>query len=103
IDRTWAAFMPGAPVDRYFLNTNVDQMYASKEKQGQLLGYFSMLAVLIACLGLYGPATFDAQRRTKDIGVRKVMGGSVWSIMLLLTNDFSKLVIVSNVITWPAA
>jgi putative ABC transport system permease protein len=103
IDRTWAAFMPGSPVDRYFLDTNVDRMYGAEAKQGQLLGYFSLLAVLIACLGLYGLATFDAERRTKEIGVRKVMGGSVWSIVLLLTNDFSKLVLISNLIAWPVA
>jgi putative ABC transport system permease protein len=103
IDATWAALMPGAPVDRYFLDTNLDLMYAAEQKQGQLLGYFSVLAVVIACLGLYGLATFDAERRIKEIGVRKVMGSSVWSIVLLLTNNFSKLVLVSNVIAWPAA
>jgi putative ABC transport system permease protein len=64
---------------------------------------FSILAVFITCMGLYGLATYNAQRRTKEIGVRKVMGGSVWSIVWLLTNDFSKLVLLSNLIAWPVA
>ena len=64
---------------------------------------FAALAILVACLGLFGLATFNAQRRTKEIGVRKVMGGSVWSIVVLLTNDFSRLVLLSNLIAWPVA
>jgi putative ABC transport system permease protein len=65
-----------------------------------MLMAFAGLAIFVACLGLYGLAAFNAQRRTKEIGVRKVMGGSVWSIVLLLTNDFSKLVLLSNLIAW---
>jgi putative ABC transport system permease protein len=103
IDRTWAEFMPGLPIDRYFLSSNFDSMYLGEQKEERLLAYFSALAVFIACLGLYGLATFNAQRRVKEIGVRKVMGGSVWSIVLLLTNDFSKLVLISNVLAWPVA
>ena len=61
------------------------------------------MAILIACLGLFGLATFNAQRRIKEIGVRKVMGGSVWSIVWLLTSNFSRLVLVANVIAWPVA
>jgi len=61
------------------------------------------LAIFIACLGLYGLAAFTTEQRTKEIGIRKVMGGSVKDIVLLLTGDFSKLVILSNLLAWPAA
>jgi putative ABC transport system permease protein len=64
---------------------------------------FAALAIVITCMGLYGLATYNAQRRTKEIGVRKVMGGSVWGIVVLLTNDFSKLVLLSNLVAWPVA
>jgi len=67
----------------------------------QVFAGAALLAVAIACFGLFGLATFNTERRTKEIGVRKVMGGSVWSIVLLLTNDFSKLVLVANLIAWP--
>jgi putative ABC transport system permease protein len=103
IDDTWTAFMPGQPVSRSFLDQNLDAMYQAEDQQGQLFSYFSMLAILIACFGLYGLASFNVERRTKEIGVRKVMGGSVWSIVLLLTNDFSRLVLLANLIAWPIA
>lgn len=103
IDQTWAQFMPGHPVSRSFVEQNISLMYQKEERQGELLRYFSILAVIIACLGLYGLATYNAERRTKEIGVRKVMGSSVMRIVLLLTNDFSKLVLLSNIIAWPVA
>jgi putative ABC transport system permease protein len=64
---------------------------------------FATLAIFIACMGLYGLASFNAERRRKEVGVRKVMGSSVWGIVMLLTNDFSKLVLVANIIAWPVA
>jgi putative ABC transport system permease protein len=103
IDTVWKRLYPDAENNRYFLNDDFRAMYQAEETQGQLISWFSILAILIACLGLYGLASFNAERRTKEIGVRKVMGGSVWSIVLLLTNDFSRLVLLSNVIAWPLA
>jgi putative ABC transport system permease protein len=103
IDAVWKRLYPGAENNRYFLNDDFRAMYLAEETQGQLITWFSLFAIFIACLGLYGLASFNAERRTKEIGVRKVMGGSVWGIVLLLTNDFSKLVLLSNVIAWPLA
>jgi putative ABC transport system permease protein len=103
IDDTWREFMPDYPLQRRFLAQDFNTLYQSEQQQGELFRYFSLLAVFIACFGLLGLATFVAERRTKEIGVRKVLGGSVWSIVLLLTNDFSKLVLISNVIAWPVA
>ncbi|MES2625621.1 MAG: ABC transporter permease [Pseudomonadota bacterium] len=103
IDAVWKRLYPDQVNNRYFLDTDFRAMYLAEQKQGELFSWFSILAILIACLGLYGLASFNAERRTKEIGVRKVMGGSVWSIVLLLTNDFSRLVLLSNLIAWPVA
>jgi putative ABC transport system permease protein len=103
IDSTWRDFNPEVEVRRRFLDQDFAALYAAENQQGQMFMYFSGLAIVLACVGLFGLAAFNAERRTKEIGVRKVMGGSVWSIVLLLTNDFSKLVLISNVIAWPLA
>ena len=103
IDATWVTFYPDSLNRRYFLQQDFLAMYESETRQQQLLTWFSTLAIVIACFGLFGLASFNAERRTKEIGIRKVMGSSVWSIVLLLTNDFSKLVLVSNVFAWPLA
>src|SRR5690606_6518817 len=98
IDETWKRLIPQLPINRRFLSDSFEALYQDDTRLGQLFSSFAVLAILVACLGLFGLATFNAQRRIKEIGVRKVMGGSVWSIVLLLTNDFSKLVLVSNLI-----
>jgi putative ABC transport system permease protein len=103
IDTTWETFIPQFPISRRFLSDSFEALYQGDTRLGQMFSSFAALAILVACLGLFGLATFNAQRRTKEIGVRKVMGGSVWSIVLLLTNDFSKLVLLSNLIAWPVA
>ncbi|MES2606397.1 MAG: ABC transporter permease [Pseudomonadota bacterium] len=103
IDSTWEEVLPEFPVARSFLSERMDALYSSDIRLGQLYSYFSVLAILIASLGLFGLATFNAQRRTKEIGVRKVMGSSVWGIVVLLTSDFSRLVLLSNLIAWPVA
>jgi putative ABC transport system permease protein len=103
IDATWAKFYPDQPLQRTFLDDAFQTLYAGEERFGQLLSSSSALTIMISCLGLFGLAAFTVERRTKEIGVRKVMGGSVWSIVMLLTNDFSKLVLLSNLIAWPVA
>jgi putative ABC transport system permease protein len=103
IDDVWREFLPELPLNRRFLNDDFEALYSAEQKQGQMMTYFTLLAIFIACLGLYGLASFNAERRTKEIGVRKVMGSSVWRIVLLLTNDFSLLVLLSNIIAWPVA
>jgi putative ABC transport system permease protein len=103
IDSTWKRVIPEIPITRSFLSDNFRALYQNETRLGQLFASFSLLAVFVSCMGLYGLATFNTERRTKEIGVRKVMGSSVWSIVLLLTNDFSKLVLIANVIAWPIA
>lgn len=103
IDATWKKLYPDQAMSLHFLEDDFQAQYEAEEQQGQLFSYFALLAVLITCFGLFGLASFNAERRIKEIGVRKVMGGSVWSIVLLLTNDFSRLVLIANVVAWPLA
>jgi len=103
IDSTWASNLPAVPINRSFVDDNFAALYKSEQQQGQLFTVFALLAIFIACLGLYGLAAFTTEQRTKEIGIRKVMGGSVKDIVLLLTRDFSKLVLLSNVLAWPIA
>ena len=69
----------------------------------RIAGYFTFLAILISCLGLLGLASFTAEQRTKEIGIRKVMGASVCGVVFMLSKEFTKWVIVSNIIAWPVA
>ncbi len=103
IDETWSAFQPHQPAVRSFLDENFEALYQTEQKQAQVFMYFSLLAIFVASLGLFGLASFTTEQRTKEIGVRKVMGGSVSDIVRLLTWDFSKLVLLANLIAWPVA
>jgi len=103
IDDTWKRFLPDQAITRRFLDQDFQALYESEERQGQLFLYFSALAILIACLGLVGLASFAVEQRTKEIGVRKAMGGTVFDIVRLFVGEFSRLVLVANLIAWPAA
>jgi putative ABC transport system permease protein len=103
IDETWTRFLPDQSITRRFLDQDFQALYEDEERQGRLFLYFSALAILIACLGLVGLASFTAEQRTKEIGVRKVMGGTVYDIVRLFTGEFSRLVLIANLIAWPAA
>lgn len=103
VDDIWKANLPAVPINRSFIDDNFAALYQSEQQQGQLFTVFALLAIFIACLGLYGLAAFTTEQRTKEIGIRKVMGGSVKDIVLLLTSDFSKLVLLSNLLAWPVA
>jgi putative ABC transport system permease protein len=103
IDAIWRQHVPGRPVVRRFLDDDFDALYQSERRQAQLLTFFSGLAIAIACLGLLGLAWFSTERRVKEIGIRKAMGGTVWDVVGLFTAEFSKLVLLANVIAWPLA
>ena len=94
---------PVAPFDYYFLDDAYDQLYAKEERLTRLFNGFTALTLLVACLGLLGLITFSVETRTKEIGVRKVLGASVTSIVALLSKDFLKLVIIALVIASPIA
>jgi putative ABC transport system permease protein len=85
------------------LDESVDQLYKSEQRFQEIFFYFSMLAIFIALLGLLSLASFFTEQRAKEIGVRKVLGASVASVVKLLSKDFLKLVVLANLIAWPIA
>ena len=99
----WQRFFPTAPFEFTFLDEQYDRQYRADDRFGQVFGFFTLLAVLVSCLGLLGLVTFTAQQRTKEIGVRKVLGASVFSIVGLLSKDFLKLVLMAIVLASPIA
>jgi putative ABC transport system permease protein len=103
IEETWNKIYPNLPMDYYFLDSVFERLYRSEERLQRLFGYFSALAIFIACLGLFGLASFAAEQRTKEIGIRKVLGSTVSGIIRLLSREFTILVLVANVIAWPIA
>lgn len=103
IESKWKEMVPGRPFDYFFLDQELDKLYKDEEKLGSVAGIFSVLAIIVACLGLFALASFMAEERKKEIGIRKVMGGSVSQIVLLLSKDFTKLIILAFVIACPLA
>jgi len=103
IEKIWYEFSPEFPFDFHFVDDLVAGIYQNEERLAKTIGYFAGLGIFIACLGLFGLAAFMAEQRTKEIGVRKVLGASVGGILLLLSKEFSKWVIVANVVAWPLA
>jgi putative ABC transport system permease protein len=101
--KKWVEITPAQTFDYFFLDEAFDKQYRDDEKLGIILSNFSVLAILIACLGLFGLASFTVEKRTKEIGIRKALGASVFSIILLLLKEFTKLILLANVIAWPIA
>jgi len=103
IEKVWQEFIPHRPFEYEFLSMQYKNLYEAEQKQGQLFIIFASLAILIACLGLFGLATFNAMQRVKEIGIRKVLGASVPSILGLLSKEIVILIVVANIIAWPVA
>jgi putative ABC transport system permease protein len=103
IEKTWKSFLPTRPFDYQFTSDRYSLLYQPEQKQGQLFTLFSGLAVFIACLGLFGLATFNTLQRVKEIGIRKVLGASVPGILMLLSKEIVLLIVVANLIAWPVA
>jgi putative ABC transport system permease protein len=99
----WKEISPAFPFEYTFLDEDFDKLYRADEKTGRIVGIFSLLAVIVACLGLFGLASFAAEQRTKEIGIRKVVGASVSGIILLLSKEFAKWILAANVLAWPIA
>ena len=103
MENVWGQFVPGYPFTYRFMDEAIDNLYRSEQQIGTLFRYFSILAIFISCLGLFGLASFMAEQRTKEIGIRKVLGATVSNILLLLSKEFAKWVLIANVIAWPFA
>ena len=102
-ESVWRRIVPNEPPQWEFLDAQFDALYRDEQKQAQMFAVFAAFAIFVATLGLFGLASFTTERRTKEIGIRKVMGASVTDIVMLLTADFTKLVLLANVIAWPTA
>jgi putative ABC transport system permease protein len=103
VESTWKRLRPNAPFEYKFMDDSFREIYKSEQRIGAILGVFTALAIAIACLGLFGLAAFTAEQRTKEIGIRKVLGASVASIIALLSKDFLKLVGIAIVLATPLA
>jgi putative ABC transport system permease protein len=103
VEDVWQVNVPMQPIDLQFLSEMLSAQYQDELTTAQLFLVFSMIAIIIACLGLYGLSAFTVERRTKEIGIRKVMGASVKNIVALLIWQFSKPVVLANFIAWPIA
>ncbi len=103
LNSVWSKFAPSYPLDYYFLDDDFARLHQADQQLGRVFQAFAFLAIGIACLGLFGLAAFTAERRTKEIGVRKVLGATVTNVVTLLSKDFVKLVLLANLIAWPLA
>lgn len=101
LEQLYTRFNPGLPFEFRFLDEDYQQLYEAEHRVATLSRYFAGMAILISCLGLFGLAAFNAQRRTKEIGIRKVLGASQWGIVRLLSVDFTKMVIVAILAALP--
>jgi putative ABC transport system permease protein len=103
IETKWKEMAPGQPITYYFMDERFGKMYANETRLGKVFGVFAGLAILIACLGLFALTAFTAEQRTKEIGIRKVLGASVSGIVMMLSKDFGKLVVIAFVLAAPLA
>jgi putative ABC transport system permease protein len=103
VENVWKKFSPHFPFDYQFLDEVFEEQYRTDQRTGAIFKYFAILAVFISCLGILGLAAFTAEQRTKEIGIRKVLGASVSGIVSLVSKEFILLLIFANAIAWPAA
>ena len=103
VEKEWKQLNPNEPFEYSFLDTDFMKNYEAENRLAALVGYFTVIAILISCLGLFGLATFSAEQRIKEIGVRKVLGASEMNVVTLLSKDFLKLVVIAAVIASPVA
>ncbi len=103
LETQWKRFVSEKPFEYYFLDEIIQWYYFNEQLTGKMLGVFSLLAIFVACLGLFGLAAFMVQSRTKEIGVRKVLGASTSHLVMLLSREFILLILLANLIAWPIA
>jgi putative ABC transport system permease protein len=103
VKKTWAAFSPEYPLDYNFLDDNFEVMYKTEDKLNSLLWIFTIMAIVVGCMGLFGLTAFAAEQRVKEIGIRKVLGATIGNITALLSRDFVKLVVIASLVAFPIA
>jgi putative ABC transport system permease protein len=95
--------VPGDPFEYRFLDKEIDNLYKTEQMTGELATFIAVLAIFISCLGLFGLVSFSSEKRTKEIGIRKVLGASVVNVLILLSKDFTKWIFIANILAWPIA
>jgi putative ABC transport system permease protein len=103
VENKWNSFVPGQPFSYTFMDNDFNKIYNADQRTGKLFITFAVFAIFIACLGLFGLVTYAAEQRTKEIGIRKVLGAGVGGIVTMLSKDFAKLVLIASVIAFPIA
>ncbi|UCE08848.1 MAG: ABC transporter permease, partial [bacterium] len=103
IENVWNTFAPDYPFEYHFLDEQFEEIYQSEQRMGTIFRYFMLLATFISCLGLFGLASFMAEQRTKEIGVRKVLGASIPGLILLFSKEFTKWILIANLVALPLA
>ncbi|MFC2158314.1 ABC transporter permease [Acidobacteriota bacterium] len=103
IGERWKRIEPKFPFEYSFLDDSFDRLYRSEQRMGKIFIYFTIITILVACLGLFGLASFTTEQRTKEIGIRKILGAPISSVIVLLSKEFTKWVILANIIAWPIA
>jgi putative ABC transport system permease protein len=103
MEAKWKSFAPATPFDFSFLDNEFDALYRSEQRMGTVFGVFTFLSIFVACLGLFGLSIYTAERRKKEIGVRKVLGASVQNVVGLLSREFLRLVTIAAVVAFPIA
>ncbi len=103
LDDIWQDLLPGLPFEHFFLDETYERLYQKERSLGQIFSVFTLLAIGIACLGLFGLSAFAAEQRTREIGIRKILGASTGSLSYLLSREFIILVVVANLLAWPIA
>jgi hypothetical protein len=99
----WAEMRPNRPFSYVFIDESFDRLYKSEDNLERIFRTFAWLSVGIGCLGLFGLASYSAERRTKEIGIRKVLGASAAGLAVLLSKEFTRWVLLANLVAWPAA
>jgi putative ABC transport system permease protein len=103
LEKAWNFHFPGNPMDYFFLDQFFNRQYQSDKRFGEVFSMFTGLAIFVACLGLFGLASFMTMQRTKEIGIRKALGSTSSEVVLLLSKGFIQLVIIANIVAWPLA
>ena len=103
IEATWKQLEPGIPYDMQFLDANYNRLYAAEQRLGVVMNIFSGIAIVLACLGLFGLSSYAAKQRVREIGIRKVLGASLYNLAVLLSADFIRLALVAIVVALPLA
>ena len=103
IGKLWSQHFPASPYDYFFIDKEFEKYYEQEQRILEIFSYMTLFTIFIACLGLFGLVLYVAAQKTKEIGIRKVLGATVANIVVLLSKDFVKLVLISNIFAWPVA